>query len=71
MSKSQLVDKELEEIEVWALGLAEKCHKTRMLLQQEEGVSTQSKGQRPLTDAQLAKVSADRRKRIFKGRFHQ
>lgn len=57
---------ELLEIEAWAEGLREKCHKARLLILKEEDVSTSSEGLAPLSDAQLADISARRYARIFK-----
>jgi hypothetical protein len=66
MSASENILNELVEIEAWAEGLREKCHQTRMLLQQEAGVSTSSKGQPALSKAELARVSARRKARLKK-----
>ena len=59
------ITKKLLQIEAWAAGLQEECCKTRMLIEKEEGVSTPAKNQ-PLSEAQLAARSAQRRMRIYK-----
>jgi hypothetical protein len=65
MDKAAIINRLLV-VEAWAAGLQDECYKTRLLIQQEEGVSTPAKDQPALSERELAEVSARRKRRLFK-----
>jgi hypothetical protein len=62
---NEMIINRLLQIEAWAEGLREECHKTRKLM--EGGVSTPTNNQ-PLSHKQIAHLLARKNKHLLKNR---